>query len=88
MLKIKIPPGQISPHETRLASARAVADRYGIHLRSVSRWVARGVIPPPDAIILDRRYWRLETLEQADRERTVEAGRSRKRPRPAAQSLP
>ena len=76
-----IPSDQVSPHETRLLQARAVANRYDVHLRSISRWVARGVIPPPDQVINDRRYWRLETLEKADRERTIEAGRSRPVPR-------
>jgi hypothetical protein len=59
-----------------LLPARAVATRYGVHLRSISRWVARGVIPPPDEVINDRRYWLLETLEKADRRRTVEAAAS------------
>jgi hypothetical protein len=67
-----IPKEQTSPYGLRLLSAPAVAERYSIHLRSVSRWVARGVIPPPDERILDRRYWRLSTLEQADRRRTIE----------------
>jgi DNA-binding transcriptional MerR regulator len=58
----------------RLLPARAVADRYGTHLRTVSRWVARGVIPPPSQIINSRRYWSVEVLEQADRRRTIEAG--------------
>jgi hypothetical protein len=56
-----------------LLPARAVATRYGVHLRSISRWVARGVIPPPDEVINLRRYWLLQTLEKADRRRTVEA---------------
>jgi hypothetical protein len=69
------PKEQTSPYYpgSRLLSAPAVAARYGVHLRSVSRWVARGVIPPPDQIICARRYWFLETLERADRRRTVEA---------------
>jgi hypothetical protein len=67
-----IPAEQTSPYGPRLIPAPAVAGRYGIHLRSISRWVARGVIPPPDQIINDRRYWFLETLERADRQRTVE----------------
>jgi hypothetical protein len=61
----------------RLISARGLASRYGIHLRSISRWIARGVIPPPDQIICDRRYWYVETLDAADRARTVAAGTKR-----------
>ena len=83
-----IPDTQVSPRETRPIPARGVADRYAINLRSVSRWVARGVLPPPDLVILDRRYWYLDTLETADRERTIEAGRSRPVPRPAAHPQP
>ncbi len=74
-----IPTDQVSPHELklrRLVSARAVAERYGIHLRSVSRWVARGVIPPPSQVINGRRYWYLEILEAADKQRTIDAGRA------------
>lgn len=59
-----------------LLPARAVATRYGVHLRSISRWVSRGVIPPPDEVINARRYWLLETLERADRRRTLEAAAS------------
>ena len=77
----KKPPEQTSPYELplkRLIPARAVAGRYGTHLRTISRWVARGVIPPPDQIINERRYWAIEALEQADRKRTIEAGQSAK----------
>jgi len=57
----------------RLIPSRAVAERYGVHLRSVARWMARGVIPPPDQTINGRHYWYLETLEEADRQRTIQA---------------
>jgi hypothetical protein len=67
------PDDEISPYE-RLLPARAVADRYGVHLRSISRWVSLDVIPPPDQTINARRYWYAETLDQADRRRTVAAG--------------
>ena len=69
----RIPPEQTSPYASHLISARTVAHRYDVHLRSVSRWVARGVIPPPDQVINNRRYWLLTTIEQADRRRTIEA---------------
>jgi hypothetical protein len=64
-----IPVQQVSPYIRRLLSSRRVADRYGIHLGSVARWVARKVIPPPDQTINGRHYWFVETLEAADRER-------------------
>jgi DNA-binding transcriptional MerR regulator len=62
---------QTSPYE--LISARGVADRYGISLRSVDRWLARKVIPPASRIINTRRYWRLADLEAFDRASTVNA---------------
>jgi hypothetical protein len=63
---------QIAPYGKQLIQARGVATRYGIHLGSISRWIARGVIPPPDQIICRRRYWFLTTLEAVDRRHTVE----------------
>lgn len=67
---------------SRLLSAPAVAQRYSVHLRSISRWVARGVIPPPDQRINDRRYWREATLEQADRQRTIDSAAQKTAVRP------
>jgi hypothetical protein len=81
-----IPPDQVSPYGPTSASARrlvptrGVAERYGVHLRSVARWVARGVIPPPDQTINGRHYWWEETLEQADRRRTIEAAAAKSQP--------
>jgi hypothetical protein len=76
-----IPPDQVAPYGPaaafvqRLVPSRVVALRYGIHLRSLARWVARGVIPPPTQTINNRHYWSLEVLEQADRQRTIQAAR-------------
>jgi hypothetical protein len=67
----------------RLISARGLADRYGTHLRTISRWVARGIIPPPDQVIRDRRYWFVQTIERHDREQTIAAA-NRQVPPPSA----
>jgi hypothetical protein len=73
----------ISPHgaaspSRHLIQARAVATRYNVHLGTLWRWIDKGVIPPPDQIIQTRRYWYLDSLEAADRRRTIEsAGRTR-----------
>ena len=69
-----VPKDQISTYARQLLSARRVADRYSIHIRSIARWVARSVIPPPSEVIASRRYWYADVLEAADRRRTVEAG--------------
>jgi hypothetical protein len=86
--KLPIPPDQLSPFglasSRRLVQARGVATRYGIHLGSVSRWIARGVIPPPDLILNDRRYWYLASLESAERRNAVEHAGARKRTGAAA----
>jgi hypothetical protein len=70
-----MPLDQVPPYgpARRLIPSRAVAERYSVHLRSIARWMARGVIPPPDQVINGRHYWFLETLEEADRQRTIEA---------------
>ena len=36
-----VPAEQVSPYLRRLLPSRAVANRYGVHLRSVGRWVVR-----------------------------------------------
>jgi DNA-binding transcriptional MerR regulator len=59
---------------TRLIPARAVARRYGVCLRSIDRWLKKGVIPKPTRTVNGRRYWRLDTLETADRQHTLNAG--------------
>ncbi len=81
-----VPKDQVSTYARRLLSARRVADRYSIHIRSLARWVARKVIPPPDEIINDRRYWYDTTLDQADRDRTRKAGAKNQPATPPAAS--
>ena len=77
----RIPTDQVSPYVRRLVPSRGVTARYGdISLRTLDRWIARGVIPPPEEVIAGRRYWLLETLERADRRRTIEAGKDRPTP--------
>jgi hypothetical protein len=71
-----VPEEQTSTYARQLLSARRVADRYSIHIRSIARWVVRGVIPQPDETICGRRYWYAASLDAADRRRTVEAGKA------------
>ena len=82
----KVPQDQVSTYARRLLSARRVADRYSVHIRTLARWTARGVIPPPDEVIAGRRYWHEHELEAADRRRTIEAGKDypASNPNPAA----
>ncbi|MET4275164.1 MULTISPECIES: hypothetical protein [unclassified Bradyrhizobium] len=64
-----------SPHVRKLLRSRDLTARYGgISLRTLDRWITRGVIPPPDQIIGERRYWFAETIEKVDRQNTAVAG--------------
>jgi hypothetical protein len=67
-----IPVEQV-PNATRLVPARGVAERYGIALRSVDRWLAKKILPTPDRIVNGRRYWLVASLERADRAHTADA---------------
>ena len=67
-----IPVEQV-PNAGRLVPARGVAERYGIALRSIDRWLAKKILPAPDRIVNGRRYWFLTSLERADRAPTASA---------------
>jgi hypothetical protein len=69
----RIPAEQTSPYALRLVGVRAVCDRYNISLRSIDRWLARKIIPPPDRVINTRRYWLLSSLDAADRQHVANA---------------
>jgi hypothetical protein len=79
---VTVVPVQTLPPARRLLSARGVASRYGVHLGSLSRWIASGVIPPPDTYINRVRFWFVESLDAADRRRAAEhaAGKAKTAP--------
>jgi hypothetical protein len=64
-----------SDHAKRLIPARGVAQRYSVHIGSLCRWVNKGTLPRPDAVINRRNYWLESTLDRTDRERTKAAAR-------------
>ena len=82
-----VPSAQVSTYLKRL-TARRVADRYSVGVRTLYRWIAKKVIPPPDEIILTRRYWFESTLDEADRQRTIAAGIRAERKAAAASASP
>jgi hypothetical protein len=43
--------------------------RYQKTQRTLDRWKADGILPPPDVIIHDVPYWYPETIERNERER-------------------
>jgi predicted DNA-binding transcriptional regulator AlpA len=58
---------------TRYLPTRGVAERYGVHINSVLRWLAAGTFPKPDLTINRRHYWDAARLDQHDRGRTLAA---------------
>jgi DNA-binding transcriptional MerR regulator len=66
---------EVSTMTKRLLPIRAMCQRYGdVSDRTIDRWTAAGILPPP-LIIRKRRYWNEEELEQRER-----AGMGRKPP--------
>ncbi len=47
-------------------SSGRVAERYGRCVRTINRWLASGILPPPDIVVNKRRLWSDETLNQFD----------------------
>jgi hypothetical protein len=56
----------------KLVRCRALTERYGVVDRTIDRWVATGVLPPP-MWINKIRYWNLGELEKRERERMAQA---------------
>jgi predicted DNA-binding transcriptional regulator AlpA len=56
------------PRETRKLTARAVAARYGVVVRTVDRWTESGILPKPK-YICGRRYWDRDEVDERDRTR-------------------
>jgi hypothetical protein len=53
----------------RALNSRRLAERYGVSMRTIPRWLERKIIPAPDFVINTRGYWFEETLDEADRKR-------------------
>jgi len=61
----------------RFLPKRKVGERYGVTTRTVDRWKAQAVIPPPDTTINNRDYWDEAALDRHDRQRVAERGGAR-----------
>jgi DNA-binding transcriptional MerR regulator len=62
----------------RLLPTRQVCLRYGVSSRTVRRWEIKKVIPPPDLVVNERKYWRESTLDENDRRIVATRGASAK----------
>jgi hypothetical protein len=57
-----------------------LAERYGRNRRTAKRWDAAGLLPPPDAVVCNTKYWHPRTLAEHDRQRAAEALSQPRRP--------
>lgn len=64
-----------SDPKDRMLPTRLVCERYNITDRTVDRWLASGILPPPIRIN-GLRYWRERELEQREREFKHDEGRT------------
>jgi DNA-binding transcriptional MerR regulator len=54
--------------QVRKLTARSLADRYGISLKTIDRWTEAGILPRPMRVNR-RRFWDATELEAFDRSR-------------------
>jgi hypothetical protein len=50
---------------------KQVAERYGVHVRSIERMSKDGRLPPPDFYLGKLPIWTGETLDKNDREAAI-----------------
>ena len=62
------------PAGRKCLSRRHLVARYGRGGRTIRRWIKDGILPPPDFTISGYEYWYEETIEAADRNRSVDTG--------------
>jgi hypothetical protein len=60
----------------RRLPTRLVCLRYGVSSRTVRRWEIQKVIPAPDFIVNERKYWLESTLDEHDRRTVASRGAS------------
>ena len=66
-----------SNHRDEYLTTRQLCQRYKKHQKTVRDWELNGVLPPADLRIAGRKYWKLATLEQNERD-----GMSRRKAEP------
>ena len=78
------PPQRSDDDVERLPTSK-VAARYSVTTRTIDRWRSdpETGFPPPSAFINGRKYWRVDVLEQYDRQAVLMIGRRRPRGLPA-----
>lgn len=85
-----MPVSDVVPDGRRYLKKRAVALRYGSSLKTVDRWVADRIIPPPAFEINGLDFWAEDQLDECDRERAAvaDAKRAERREQLANSSAP
>lgn len=60
----------------KLLTAKLVAERYGVNLKTIDRWTEADILPQP-LRVNHRRYWNEFEIEQRERERMAKQERDR-----------
>jgi DNA-binding transcriptional MerR regulator len=55
----------------RKVTSRMLCERYGVVTRTIDRWTKAGILPQPIRIN-GYRYWDMDKIEQADRQRDTQ----------------
>ena len=48
--------------------------RYPRDRKTLKRWVAEGILPPPDLVVANKLFWKESSLNEADKKNTIQAG--------------
>lgn len=66
-------------HTVRRLTSRMLCERYSVVTRTIDRWTAAGILPPP-LVINGYRYWDEGEVEQRERERMLSPTNRTRRP--------
>lgn len=71
----RAPPTPTSEDENRRVPAVRVAAFFGVHLRTINRWLCDPdlAFPKPAAIVHGRRYWKARDIIEWERARSTTA---------------
>jgi predicted DNA-binding transcriptional regulator AlpA len=66
-------------YRRRKLTSRMLCEKYGVVVRTIDRWLATGILPPP-LVINNIRYWDEGEIEQRERERMLSPTNRTRRP--------
>jgi prophage regulatory protein len=57
----------------QFASDQQLAERYGVSRKTIWRWTARGLLPPPVQLSPGCTRWALDEIDRRDAERKAQS---------------